>query len=765
MWRIGFGLEKIGLAALARPVAATVFLAVLCALSIANVHKLSFDGSVLSVLPDQSKAYQDFQELGKEYRHFSRDVTVLVESDRLRTASGLEDLRNLQLDLALADDVANSVSIFSTPDFDPRTGEPREWFPPELGSDEEAQALIESLVAKYPQAGSLYSRERGIGVIIVSLTTDVEEDDEKSFLAYRNLRDEANAIAPEDFNLYFTGLTPVGATILTTLISDQAKLTIIGMLLGTAIAFYIFRSLLAAVVCALPPALTALWAFGLFSMMGTPINYLTTVLPTLALILAFADGIFLYFRWQTICSQGETPEVALEEAIRKVGPASALTSITTAVAFLSFSYADSAALNDFAWLGAGVVTLAFIAVIVGVPVVLHWAIRFGLTSKVKSQVPMFQQVGRRARRVSMRFPLAIMAGGIVLTVVLGFVQTLVRAEYRLTDYLPGDSEVRTGENLANDVTGGRALLLVSVPFAETGSLTAEANRERLGQVNQVLEDRFGVTSVFSAHRVLEQLETPQALQRLSELAEEASANTRSDFVSGSSDATLITVRLPSDTSVQTVREHVDAIRGQFSGEPWAEEMLITGFPVLMSVEFSRLIDQLRTSLMIAILLGILIVGIATRSPFITLAAITPNLLPVFFVMFVLYLRGGTMNLSEVVALTVAFGIAIDNAVHLINVHDAQRRLGKRVLHSISSAVDEVGPALAAGTVIICVSILVTQISELPVVPVLGQLMISTLIVALAANLLILPSNILTLERLRQWLSGERRRRYRRKAGE
>ena len=97
----------------------------------------------------------------------------------------------------------------------------------------------------------------------------------------------------------------------------------------------------------------------------------------------------------------------------------------------------------------------------------------------------------------------------------------------------------------------------------------------------------------------------------------------------------------------------------------------------------------------------------------------------------------------------AFGIAIDNAVHLINVYDAQLREGKDKLHSLSAAIEEVGPALTAGTLIICVSTLVTQLSSLPVVPTLGQLMISTLIVALVSNLIVLPANILTLEQIKK----------------
>jgi predicted RND superfamily exporter protein len=359
MWRIGFGFEKLGLAALRRPVLYSFLLLLLIATSLFHVRNLNFDGSILSVLPDRSAAFKDYEDLKDKYRNFSRDVTILVESDRLLTASGLEDLRNLQLDVSLADGVAKAVSVFSTPVFDPQTGELIEWFPEDFTTDEDMMQRMDGLLEKFPQVQSLFSKEQKVAVIVASLDVSVQEDDQKSFIAYRSLRNVAEEVAPEDFKLSFTGLTPVGASILESLISDQTKLTIFGLLFGVTIAFVIFRSFMAAILCAIPPALTALWAFGLFSYLGIPINYLTTVLPTLALILAFADGVFLYFRWQTLSASQPDLEDNLLKAITKVGPASSLTSITTAVAFLSFAYAESEALKEFAYLGAGVVVLAF----------------------------------------------------------------------------------------------------------------------------------------------------------------------------------------------------------------------------------------------------------------------------------------------------------------------------------------------------------------------------------------------------------------------
>lgn len=752
MWRIGFGLERLGHVAQRFPVIFSALVVLVSAVAFANISGVSFNGSVLSVLPDQSPAFRDYYAMKRSYRNFSRDVTVLVESDRLLTASGLEDLRNLQLDLSLVEGVSRAASIFSLPDFDPVTGENREWFPNSFQSDEQARERITSLIRKYPRAASLFAVDERVAVIIVSLDVSVQEDDRKSFETFSEMREQALALAPPDFRLSFTGLTPVGASLMTALVNDQLKLTTFGLIFGTAIAFYIFRSFLAAFLCAIPPALTALWCFGAFSLAGIEINYLTTVLPTLALILAFADGIFLYFRWQTLSAGNEDLNANLTEAISKVGPASALTSITTAIAFLSFAYAESEALNEFAWLGACAVSLAFFAVIVALPLAIHWAVKLHMVKAGRAKMPMLQSVGRIGRNLPMHYPVAIATGGVLLTLLFGYLQEKVQAEYLLTDYLPNNSEVRYGEELANRVTGGRALILVSVPFVEAGAFESDANRQRLRQVESAVLRAFDEDRVFSAVQVLDTLETEEAIKAVSRLAVDAPADARSDFVSQDNRSALIGIRIGSDIPVTEVRNEVERIRTTLAETGFADELLITGFPVLMSIEFTNLIDQLRTSLFLAVLFAIGIVGIATRSVFITLAAITPNLLPVFFVMVFLWLRGGTINLSEVVALTVAFGIAIDNAVHMLNVYDAQVRQGKETLHSLSAAIEEVGPALSAGTLIICASSLVTQLSNLPVVPTLGQMMISTLFVALFANLLILPANILTLEGIRSRLS-------------
>ncbi|MEZ5790326.1 MAG: MMPL family transporter [Nitratireductor sp.] len=747
MGGIGFGLEKIGIHAQRHPVVYSLLILIVSALAIWNVPKVRFDGNVTSVLPEESEAYRNYFAQSDAFRDFSRDITIIVQSDRLMTASGLEDLRYLQLDIALNENVENATTIFSTPDPDTATGEIRNFFPDTFSDDATAVAEVSRLVKTFPATASLIAPEQNTAVILVTLNTGLASDDGKVYGSFKDLENVSRDAAPADFKLYFSGLTPIGVTIVGALVSDQFKLSVVGMILGTLIGLYVFRSLLAAVICAIPPALTVLWSLGLVGYFGIPINYLSTVLPTLAMILAFADGIVLYFRWQVSNNENPDPDANLTDALVRVGPASALTSITTLLAFLSFSFASGSALKEFSWLGMSVVALAFLAVITGLPVAIHWAIRLGLVRPGTVRKTSFSTLGSRFFAFVKPRPVVLTSLALLIVAGLGVVHVLIRAEYRITDYLPLNSEVRTGEEIANEVIGGRSLLFVSVPVAEAGSPFLQANLDRLGEVETVVKTVFKPEQVFSILQLTNRLESRAAIDNLAKTVDEAKSTARSSYVSRDGKQLLVSARIPSGQSIQLTLEQIDALQAGLGKLSYGKDVIVTGFDVLMAREFTGLIGQLRTSLLLAIFLGVIIVGIATRAPYLAIAALTPNLLPVLAVEFAVWLKGGTINLSEVIALTIAFGIAIDNAVHVINVYTSEKRAGFAPDIALERAVKEVGPALGASTMIICVACLVTQISNLPVVPVLGRLMIATLIVALVSNLAVLPANILTINRL------------------
>ena len=464
--------------------------------------------------------------------------------------------------------------------------------------------------------------------------------------------------------------------------------------------------------------------------------------------MAYADGIVLYYRWhrsnaETEDRTDEAVHANLVDAIWRVGPASSLTSITTAIAFFSFSIASSDALTEFAWLGVVAVGVAFLSVIVGLPIAGHWAIRMGLV-KFRKPRREHRTLGSWATLISSRHPVLITIAALIVIGGLVFVHFLIRPEYRVTDYLPIKSESYQAERVVNEVFGGRSFVFMSVPVANSGSLSSQENRQRLEDVESALSKGFAESQIFSLHTVWKGLASEAAIEKVARELEAAPPQTRRGYLSQDGSEMLVSVRIPSDQSITETLSKIEEIQLLLGVLEYGEDIKITGFPVLMAEEFTKLIGQLRNSLMIAIGCGVLMIGVATRSPLVAVAVLTPNLFPILFVEFLLYLRGGLINMSEVIALTLAFGIAIDNAVHVINVLQAEQRTGKDLPTALRDALYEVGPALGASTIIICVSSMVTLTSALPFIPVLGQLIIAILIVALFANLIILPANLLTL---------------------
>ena len=741
MWSLGFGLERIGLQALRFPKLFTSLLIASCILAVISIGSIRFDGNVTAVLPEDSRAYNDFFKQKELYRDSAKDITMIVRTKRLMSASGLEDLRNLQLDLAVTQGVENVTTLFAVPRADPQSGELDNFFPELIESDEEARRMVGELLRLQPQAIALIVPKDNIAVMRVSMSGGIT--DNESYQTYRRIKREALSLKPDDFEILFTGITPLGLTIVEALVGDQLKLTLIGLLLGTGIALYVFRSILAAFICAIPPALTAVWTIALFAITGTPLNYLTTILPTLGLILAFADGIVLYYRWQRSNFDSEDFLGNLKIAIKRVGPASALTSVTTALAFSSFAFASSSALKTFAFLGVGAVSAAFLAVIIALPLASYWLLSAGAIKRGKISKPLFENFGAAVYRIVYPRPVFISVSAIVVVIVLGYVHTLVRPEYRITDYLPHNSDARRAEQIANDSLQGGSMLFVSIPTVDKQNLYGLVNRTRLGNSEKALTGLFGASRVISINSIFADLKNDGAIKAVADELERAGANARSNYVSKNNEAMLISVRLPSNQSITKTATQVADIRSALK-EVGITDPTISGLPVLMAEEFTTLIEQLRTSLLIAIALGVLVIGVATRSALMALAAITPNLLPILMIELVIYLQGGAVNMSQVISLTIAFGIAIDNAVHVINVMDEARRNGLGIRDGLRSAICEVGPPLCASTLIICFATLVTQISVMPMVPILGQLMAITLIIALLSNLVILPANVLAM---------------------
>jgi predicted RND superfamily exporter protein len=169
------------------------------------------------------------------------------------------------------------------------------------------------------------------------------------------------------------------------------------------------------------------------------------------------------------------------------------------------------------------------------------------------------------------------------------------------------------------------------------------------------------------------------------------------------------------------------------------DVVVTGATVVGARESTRTIGELNGSLALAIVVALTLVAVALRSFGAGLVAAIPNLLPIVAVGSVLFIIGAGMQLTSVVSLTIAFGIAIDDTVHYLNAFFLTR--GADVRTRLIAAARQVGPVLAATTFVLVGGMLMTQSSGLATIELFGLLAMGSLIVALIGDLVFLPAFI------------------------
>ncbi len=745
-WSLGFGLEGIGLLTLRFPRLATLFLAVSLVLAGLSIPRIGFDGNIVNVIDTESQAFADFVTQATSFHDYSGDVAVIVRHDDLFTAETMEGMRNLHLDLTLEEGVDGVFSVFTLGDATGRNAQ--SVLPLEFTSDAQTRAAFEAMLMEQPAASAIVSLDRQAFLMLVRLQSEAHVSEGSLNARLDALRTSVAGLAPPGTDFSFSGMPQIRASIVSAIIRDQTVLSSAGIVLGCLVAWFIFGTLRAALICTIPAFLAVAWLLGLFSAFGTPLNFFTTALPILALIIAFADTIVLYFRWQSLNEQdGEKPFDNLRAAIRQIGPASSLTSITTALAFASFYWADSDAMDTLAFFGVAAVILSFLAVIIGLPLACWW----GHGSRVRSmpsRKPRFAFLGDHLSGIVTRQPLATVGVSLALAGLFAMAHVALKPSYAISDYLPYDSEVRTSEAFADDVFGGTSQIYILLKVTEGRRFDDAENRARLKAVHDIAVSMFGEGRVLSLADGYDNA-NPQQISEIRTGLEQVSESVRGRFLSR--DASLLQISAAASAGRSTLETEAlaERLRGEFAQLPFAEDVSVTGLSVLLAEEFPKLIGDLRDGLIVSIFLAVFVVGIATRNPALAVASLLPNLIPILFTEAVIWSIGAALSVTNVIGLTIAFGIAIDNAVHVINAYEKLEQSGLELVDRVSKAVADIAPALLASTGIVCVSTLITQLSTMPSVSELGRLLIATLLVALVSNLVILPSAmILTLRATR-----------------
>jgi predicted RND superfamily exporter protein len=598
----------------------------------------------------------------------------------------------------------------------------------------EAEAAKSRAIAHPLIQGHLLAPDASSGLLIAHLS---ESSDRPPQLGAAVARIE-KLLAEHDadlgngvLKLALTGLPALREQAAQALRRDMLFFNSLGLGLAVVLSAVVARSLRSTIVACVPPFVGAVWAMGIVGLFGVPVNLLTSVVPSLALVVGTCDSIHFIEDMRRSARRGVAGSAASTGAIRRVGAACGLTSLVTAIGFASLAAARIDAVRIFGLAAAAAAVASFLAVTLITPLLASTPAFSGMRLGRSSRL-----AGRLANLLtafSVRHAPAIAALGCAATLLLAVVATGLDADNRVVDSLPrGASASRTLASVDRDF-GGVMGVDVVIRWPEGFGWLDAPVLEALGKVHDVLAQSGGIKRAISLAEVVGTL-PERARQRLDP------AEFR-DLVDEEGRMTIVRARV-SDLGSRTlegVYDRIDtglaAIAADHPG--WTFEL--AGMSVVSARNIRQLVRDLGSSLLIevAVIGGIL--AVAFRSPLAGIVSLIPNVFPLAVIGALLVALGKSLDPATVIVFNVCLGLAVDDTVHVLSALQRQRREGLSIASAVRRAVAETGNAVVLGGLVLAIGFAAVTVSSVPALSRFGMLACAAVAAATVAELVFLPA--------------------------
>lgn len=761
-YRFSFGLDRLGLIALKAPALSAVFIALLSGLAIVGVMNLKVDDSLSELFRTNTKEFRQYEEIDQRFPSSEYDVLVVVDGKTLLSRENLERFANLAIELNLAEGVNGMISMLSARDKPDASGYAPPLVPDELPEGAEYDKLIERLKTNDIVAGKFLSDDGELALLVISLDRQVvtEKGPRPIIGSIQKIVDDE--LAGSGLNAKLTGAPVMQLEIRNAVERDRLIYNGLGFIVGLVVAYLFFRRISLTLIAVAGPAIAILWTLGAIGALDFRLNLFINVITPLILVAGFSDSMHLVFSVRRSILMGVDRIQAARDAVLDVAPACLLTAMNAALAILSFQFADSALIKTFGTAALMAVGISYFAVAVVVPTLAAILVREEPASRVGDRdeeeggVGTIQHVTENIAGGVARSPVLFSALGIAAVVATGFAYFSLKPMYRLADQVPDKEQALAGTAKLDEKLTGANPIHVMISWGPEHKLYDAETLKVISEAHNVLQHRAGLGNVWSLDSLRRWLAQAgdTRVETLKSYVKILPEHLVRRFIDANERAVLVTARMPDiDASeILPVVEEIDsALRPVRTANP-GYEIAVTGLPAIAARNSAKLIDELNWGLVGDMFVIFIFLGLALRSWLAGLASVLPSLFPIFATGTLLYVTGQGLQFASIIAITVAFSLAIDSTIHFLNrYHLEEMRLkeGTGVDHTrkaLLKTMHHIGPAVVLTTIVLALGLGVTMLSDLPSLRQFGQLTAVCLFAALIGQLVILPATTALIRR-------------------
>lgn len=748
----------------------TIFMGYQASLIEMDYHYASMLSKKHPVLIDNVKFKQTFGEEGN-------GIFVGFESDDFFELKNFQALQNLCEELKKIDRVTNVLTVSSAVNarqitvtdengVNKRQFEIYNIFPDKVTSQAELDSLKEVFFSLPFYENLLYNKEKNVFMMNVSIDKEILNSKARIPVVLKVEEVVKEFAEAQNIEVYVSGLPFIRTKMMDLIKSEIILFIVLAALVCVIILYLYFRSFKVIGVAMLVVGVSVTWAVGFMGIFGFRITILSGMVPPLLIVIGIPNTIYLLNRYHTETKAHGNKILALQRVITKIGNAVFLSNATTAVGFTSFIITNSSVMVEFGIIATLGIISTFINALIMLPAIFSFLqppsnkytkhLNNKYLSKVLNGITNIVTNHRRK----------IYATIAVILILSAFGVTLMKRTGYILDDVSQDSEIYVATKFLEKNFGGVSPVEIAVQSKDSlKGYEMITQMEKIDSLQQKLKQYPELSrslSIVDALKFLNQAyskgdadkyalpSSPDKYKNIFQRLPEGGLNQNiaQSFIDSTRTITRISLNIE-DIGTNRMKELIPKIENDINTVFPKDKYntLITGNSILYFTGTSYLINNLISSLALAIvLIGLLMLGLQRSFKMVGILLI-PNLIPMLVTAGLMGYFGVPIKPSTILIFGISLGISVDGAIHFITRYRQEVFVnGWNVVGAVKKAISETGISMVYTYSILFFGFLIFTFSGFGGITALGFLISMTLLVAMIGNLILLPSMLISFEK-------------------
>ena len=750
-------------------IAILTFIGLCTALMASQWGKMRFTYTEANLLPDDNPVNLHYEQFLNIFGEEGNLIVIGVKDNSLFSVKNMNSWIDLSKSFEDNENVDNVITIQDLKKLKKDTQNKKFEFEPLLKDSIESKyeliKLKKSLTTDYPVYDNILFNSESESIRTgIFLKKSIVNTSSRKYFIYKDLIPKIEEFEKTSkINVHISGM-PYVRTLNSQNIIDEIEIFIIAAILITSlIFFFFFRSYRATFISMLVVIIGVMWTFGILGFLEYEITVLTALIPPLIIVIGIPNCIFLINKYQHEVNKHGNKAKSLQRVITKVGNATLMTNTTTASGFATFIITQSKLLTEFGTVASMSIMAIFILCLLIIPIIYSYMPIPSDKHLEHLNKKWINRLGDWIESTVKDKNIGIYITSICLLVlsIIGIYQ--IKTSGSLLEDMPKNAgfykDIEFYENEFNGVMPLEILINTKRPKGVLKRATLKKMNALENLINEIpeLSKPISVVSLvkytkqafYNGNPKYYQLPTAQENAFIMSYAKNTSNNLSllKNYVDTTGQYARITTFIKNSgiDEMDRIEEALNnEIKKQFDDR---YEVSITGKAYLFQKGTNFLIKNLILSLTLAIILISLFMAYMFRSFRMIVISLVPNLLPLLITAGVMGYLGVSIKPSTILVFSIAFGISVDDTIHFLAKY-RQELISSRwsIKKSVFAALRETGVSMFYTSIVLFFGFSVFITSNFGGTVALGALISGTLLLAMMANLILLPTLLLSLER-------------------